>query len=931
MPDRLTIQPGQITIRHVRLRQSSDPVSPDGAVVVLGKTYIPVATGINGRRGFASGSYERRLNEEGQFTLRFPNAAGDDGVLHRNRFLILLRGRRLSVPASQVPTSMVESGTFYSFQGGNYRPGDEWIEIWRGEIGVGDLLYVGTPTSATVTQTDIQISGFDAVWLMKKIRATAADFWTSAPRDVIEHYCSAWTTVVAEDFAASGPVINNDTDTIVATSEVIGGVTYNRLDTVRATMPGTGVLRLKPGNITVNARVRNVGTFSWGVSGTAPSRFQGWRVEASLYLPAFNGGECVGLFDYGAAAGAYMQINNNGTVSLLATGYTTKIVRGLTIPGSHSIAVEGRGRWVYYYLDGVLVGIMPMPNGSGGGVGFVQKIYATGSATDYVDVDSFIVRRTQPFLLRGSTGGSPADPGDYKLPGAPTPGGLVGSYFADLDIKDDPNFLSIILNPARTAAATRLDPGAFISVAAPLPPAVSNYFSARWTGAINLDLATTDRFLRLIAPTGGGTINIVRIYVGKTRIGEEYTSTTGYGPSLRGILGNITGWYPIRIEVQWSAYTPGTLQLEWATSAGGAGNAIVPTANLSPLGTFNQAIRYESHYDVLLNVTQSNALQWRLAPKSLESGLFPGQIIPRVREGRDTEKVIDSVEATQIAVQINAEEVADSLFADAQGLADPTGKAQLTLEGQNYSRLEQPGLPELERHLTIASEYETLSEISVPTLLRQRLDSLLALRGSAWENAAAQPAGFREYVDKFPLAGSYAEFAWEPGDGVRLSLNVVGVEDASPRQILGVQREFVPDGLRRPVVSFRQRPRDLSTLLRAMQRDAIQQQRYYQNQFVSVSGTLGGNGSGVGDAYTRATLPLDLAAVVNATMVVQYKSDTSTWNVEVNDTNRLTITAAGRYDVTPWIDRVNNEPKMYARCTGGTGYLSYNLELIVRV
>lgn len=916
------LEPAQVRLRHI-YRPDLYPQARDydTSGTVLTRLYGTSRLGVNGPRGFASGQYRLVLNENGDFSLRMPNAAGEDGVLHRDRFLIIQRGKR------------VVAGSFFFYSGGAYRPGDEWLEIYRVTQGeTGDLLFVGTPSSATVTRGEITLNGVDGFWLGKKTRETAAGLWPAvAPRDAIEYYLGTWIPAVIEDFNP-GPTISNPTNSDVVTSD-------GRLDHRQAaSQANLGVVRLGP--VTVSntfGRVRTAAAkaITWGRAGPAPSRHQAWKVDVTLKFDALGDYTYGGLIDEGAGVGAYVQINTDGTAVLVAAALTKNVkVADKVKPGRHGITVEGRGKWIFYYLDGELLGLLPMPYGNyTGGVAFSQIVYGTG-ATSTVDVDVLALRRTQPFLLRGST------VGDYRIGGAPPPGGVQASYYLDTDLETDATTRDVLrLNPTRKPWFTRVErllSGATGALPFPVGLPAGSAFSIRWHGSIYLDLAASDRFIRIEQSVAGagGTSNVY-VWVGKTRDGEELITwgsdgVSGWSGGLRAHLGgSLAGWYPIIVEVWvkpgWTTWT--AFSIDWATSSGGAGAEFVPAEKLSPIGCYSENVRYESHYDQVVKIAETFALQFRAEPKSLESGAFPCEVVPFLRVGRDTEKIIDTIEADQISVELNAEETADALIADAAGLADPKQASQLTAEAFNFL--------EVEKHLIVHQEYESLAEITSEPLLLQRLTSLLLLRGSAWEQVSAVPRGMRELLDAFPLTGALAEFYWQPGDGVRIQLGEIGVEDASPRQILNVARDFAPDGLKRPTVGFRQRPRDLGDMLRGLMQSVLRADRNYQGQLVSSTGSIGSSdGSGVpvvpGDQYTRISLPSDQSLIAGATLVVIAKGDASAWTVEINGASAgFTVARPGRYDVLSWIGSVGSAyPLAYARLLPGTGTVQYMLELL---
>lgn len=901
--EKVILQPGRVHLRHIKKGLSSNP----GAVQVLDTWFAPQPRdGVNGPRGFISGSYERRLGEEGSFSLTFPNAEGEDGVLHRERFLTITDGKRIA-----------DTSSLYGYRGGAYRPGDEWIEIYWGDPGT--LMFVGTPYDATVRRDRITITGFDAFALMKKERDTSSAFWTHSPRDVFEFYTQAWDWVEAYDWPVNGTSYGLGDTTQTSTDNKF---TYRRASTDFNNWPGR--LRFSPSS-TVASMLTSVTGLPVGLQSSQP--FAAWRVEAEVNVSAIPSADItMGLLD----PGIFLRLSASEMKWVLSSESPEKRVEYVPQAGNMHLVVEGRERWIYYFCNGKLLGVMPMAIGNYGSakpfLGLSQN-----SAGTTMDINFFVIRHTRPLLLSGG------DKGDYHLPGVAPSGGLVGAYFNDQDLyaplPEEPGPQAMSLNPLREPYVRRQDstinfPEATPPLWQPPGPANGTRFSVRWTGAIYLDLATNDRFLRLTLTDSG------RMWIGKTLRGQEIIfSWTAGAPrtvtssSLRVHLDSkqVSGWYPIVIEYSQDAGSAG-IQMLWSTTSGGS-YTIVPADKLSPLGVFINHSRHESHFDQMKNMMETYGYQFTLEPHSLESklgtqSLFPGQLAPKVRVGRDTAKVLDAVESTDIGVEIHADETADILIADAAGIADPRQANQLTAESFNFL--------EVNNHFVINSEYTSLADITIPELLRTRLDSNLALRGSAWEQVSAQPHGFRELIDKFLLPGNLALFNWEPGDGIKVVLPEIGVKDLTPRQILGIARQFTPNGFSRPTVNFRQRPRSLGDLLRSFNRTTLQQIRNYQGQIVMTHGTMAG--TNLTDMYSRVSLPNDISDVVSAWIVVIQKSDTSTWTVEVNDTNTITVTTPGRYPINEFVSRLGTtDPRMYARLVGGTGSVSYQVEILVRI
>jgi hypothetical protein len=166
-----------VHIRHIVDGDAFDP----GAVPVFARYMVPQdRRGVNGRQGFQSGQNNRKLREEADFTLVFPNDVGGDGVMHRDRFRILA-------------------------DTGSYRIGDEWIEVYEGDPPGGDLVAVVTPVDYTINRTSIELHCKDALITQTHSRETAGGLqWIAAPRDVFDHYTSGWEAWAADDFPRDG-------------------------------------------------------------------------------------------------------------------------------------------------------------------------------------------------------------------------------------------------------------------------------------------------------------------------------------------------------------------------------------------------------------------------------------------------------------------------------------------------------------------------------------------------------------------------------------------------------------------------------------------------------------------------------------------------------------------------------------------------------
>jgi hypothetical protein len=868
---------GAVTLRHIMQGTGT------GAVTVLGATFMAQRrAGVNGLRGFQSGRCERAINDEGTATLTLPNAAGSDGMLHRRRFAILTD-----------PT---------------YHPGDEWLEIEH-----DGLLFAGTPTDYDLTRSTLTLELADALWMQNTQRETAAGFWNHAPRDVFEHYSRAWTTICAADFATG-----------VGTSDWLN----HRLPNGGGDIPspvGAGPVRLQLLDPFSNQLLSND-----VMGGIAHATQRTWRLEMTYDRHLLNATTKITL----AFGRVQLLVSATTIQTVLDDGSSLDVASQLTTiqatKSGCSLAIEGRDRWVLLYVDGALVGSYEYDFAEVATTYRPEIAFSGDSTAAYVDVHQVLLRRLDPYLMRG------ADKGDYHLPGLLPSGGLIGSYYneADLRLLFGQAYYRRTLAPTRQPYQRRQD--TTINFAATDPatwqpsgpdaPTDGKYFSVRWTGSIYLDLEAADVTMRM---SGFGSSNHEAVlFIGKTMFGQEIAGASGLlsvtSGSIRAHLGSsVSGWYPIRIDYTQS-YAAAGIVLE--RSIGGAPYEVVSSAELSPLGIYEAQVRYDSHAEQLKAVALAYGLQYACDPRTLESGEFPGTVIPRVRVGRDTDKVLTPDESTEASVKGSASEVIDTLYADAAGLGDQANSAQLTAEAVNYDAL-MPGT-----RMMVQSAYESLSDITDPVLLQTRLASMLGLRITPWQEVAARPRGHRELRSSFPVAltADLALFAWEPGDGIRIVDEALDIEDETPRQMISVGWPLVPDGVGAPSVRFRQRPRAQQDALRALVRAALLPQRNYQGQLTVVSGTTSVLDSG----YSRVTLPRDLASVTRCELIVTSKSDTSTWTI--NDYPAGTALSAfattGRFDLMPYLSSFDGtSPLMIIIAAGGTGTATYQLELVVRI
>lgn len=889
MPEKVSLNPERVWIRHIIRATSSTP----GAVEVLpGRWFAPVVNagdiydGLNGRQGWIAGTYERRLREDGAFQLRLPNGPGADGVLHRSRF------RLLTDPA--------------------YRPGEEWIEFWLDEP--GRPVFVGTPVSYRISRTAIEIAGPDAGPILKKIRTGELDVWHHAPRDVFEHHTAVNYAVESADLAPTPAIVSYS----MSPASYLGG----RFTITSVDDGGSEGLSLylfggvNPGEVRADSQFTVDESGSWMVRATIrPMPYNTGRF-ATLSVKT-TGGQALAALTISENSANYF-VTQAGTVNSVDTDRLTKGV----LVDVRLVCFDG---WVRGYVNGRLIGVLPLTHDAAAiSLPATCRAHVEG---DLVYVREFVVRARRGLLGRGT------DKGDYHLPGSPTPGGLRGRYFTEAAYPSGLTVeqrLSRLMSPIDTQVDARQDPSVDYSMPSSWPPSgADTALAVRWTGAIYLDLIGNGRKVRLTCSTGD---EVAKVWIGRT-LGGQHVARAASGATisanLRDTLGQVAGWFPIVIEYRHFG-TSGVIKLE-DSPLNGAGAptawATVPASRLSPDGCFEDTLRLEAHREVLDQITQAFGHQWTCQPRQLESGEFPGQIVPRVREGRDTEIVIGESDALEYAAQGSVEDTVDELVGDAAGIADDLSAQQLTGDTIDHAAALA--------HLLAHTDYVGLSEIRSIALFEQRLRSLLALRYSTLEEVLAQPAtGGRQLVDSFPLTGTPALFDWEPGHAARIALPDIAVTDDTPRQITSVARAVRPYGRGNPTVSWRQRPKGRRELLKRLQREIRASQRNYQGQLTTIDGNVASNpvSAALTDDASRISLPPNLADIIDLDLIVHRRVAGTAWTVKVNGSSTtFTVNAAGRFPIRELLARDGTNSRMYVQVTGGTGQIEFALQATQRI
>ena len=867
MTDLRSIDPSECWVRHVVRGEAGTP-----SAVAVGRVFfarddvVKGEDGLNGRQGWQKADSTAVLSDDGSFTLVLPNAAGDDGVLHRRRFSILTDD--------------------------TYEPGEEWLEFWRDP---NDLVFVGTPTDYEKDKSIVTIKGIDLQVVLAGSISSDVDVWDgTAPADVLRHYTRIAVLAYGADLA------------------------------VNQTGPGGGW-----GASPYTQALTGVSTDCW----TCEARLRWTSAQ-----PTAAGLSFVRL----DVAGLSLQVDvYDGSIALVGVPERNGTGRqqGLVVPGPVDLRFVVRYDHVFAFVAGELVSefrrLLPWP-----AVPTVEvNAYGGTVALDGLHVETLV-----GFAGRGASAVI-----ERHLPGLPPATGLRGRYWNAAPVYAQNTTrsgrLARLWPLAGDSDATvdRVDPQLNFPAGTPsYPPNLPGAYAARWTGAIYLDLAASDRKVRL-----SGLVGNARVYVGRTLRGEE-AATSWQAPStgtltsgaLRTWVGeSAAGWYPIVVEQAHDSPAAGIVledtPVDGAGNPTGGGYATVPQSRLSPIGCYDDLVRLTTHRQVIGDVAQAFAYQWRVQPRSMESGEFPGALTFKALVGRQTNVVIDDdAVGTEAQVTGSALDVIDGLLADAAGVADPNGSGQLTAQSVDYTRAGD--------RLALRQGYESLSEITEAPLLQTRVDSLLALRSSPNEQVGVRPSGQRDLVDTFPLTGVLARMDWMVGDAPILELDSIDVKDTSPRQIMSVNWTYRRDGIGAPTVGFRQRPHSVTATIKRLRAAIFGPRRTYQGSRAITTGSAGGAtnagvaANGAVDGFSRATLPTNLDDIVGAVAAVQMLTGTG-WRLEVAGVDLGAtdgaVGAVGRYDITRAVKQAAlGAPYTFARLIGGaSGNYLLTLEVSVRV
>lgn len=835
---------------------------------ILGTTYgfteLPISH-MPESADLVEGSYTGRLGDSGEFTLTFPNAPGTKG-LWRERF--------------SVHQSL------------------EFIEIYCDRV----LEFVGSIQRVEVDRGSVTVSGPDAWALLRRVYEQDRS-WTAAPHDVAVAYARVPVPTLADDF-----------DVLSGWSVYQGGGSGTTAAAssgcVRVTTSALGLLR--------------------GIERSYTPASDTWRIVVN-----FARQSSVGL------AGIKLTDGTNDDIAAILFGGTPPIIR-LTASSSGSgdevyvampnapaavmpltLVLERQGRWLRGFANGRAIGPIAVVSASPTKLRIVADATTTGGTTD---VDSVLVTEHQSFLARGS------DQGDYVLPGDQPYGGLRGRYWNNKDMEGLPAVArySRMMAPNRDPAAEQLD--ATIDMSAITLPVPADYFSVRWFGAVYLRLDLGNYVFETTSVDDG-----VRLWVGKTAWGDQIidswaaASGTKTATLTASSLGGKAGWYPIVLEFFEDAgsqaitlkFTPpgSTYTDPGGTSITASTKRTIPSTSLSPLGCYDNRVQGTTYFDLVQSASAQFGYELWCEPRQLESGSFPGLLVPRLRVGRDTDVKLDVEEkegvepALSPGTTLDGSDQAVALIGSGAGLADGKG-SQVAAEVYDFGGIATS--------LFLLQGSVDAADIAFPDLLGARLSAELALRATPWEEVRATPRAQERLADTWPLSQTLAAMRWRPGDGLRLDVPDIGVVDDDPRRMVQVTRSFAAEGQTGAQVAFRQRPRSAARSVRGLLRAAISPQRSYQGQIKRISSNDSSADVMPPGSYSGyAILPLVVGEqIVKAVLHIYFDNGPRAWGVEINGT-LVTSALGGPWTGSPTIIDITafgtpasvSDPRLYARIT----------------
>lgn len=827
----------------------------------------------------ASGSWTGRLGDAGEAILTFPNATASDGVPWRSRF---------------DPTGHLQ-----------------FLEISRN----GEIEFVGLIDQVPViNQQQVQVHCSDGWWLLKK--AYERDWIvTQAPRDVIERATQMWVPTVADNFPASATISGATLTTPYASWS---------LNTASSGAVSIG----QSGGLALSTAASATSVAQASTSKTFAVSAQAWRSSALAQAvnPTSNS---VTLQVTESGASYFIQLFNGYAYFGWGTGGSHTEAR-LPAAASYGLALESDGEWVSGFVNGQLVGMVRRLTAATASLETLLEINnGAGALAGSVTFISTLTEVLQPFLQRGT------DKGDYVLPGDASTypsGGLHARYFNDNDLQSDANAISKVLAPARTNAylgsggseymnqqdpqINAQDPPGFTQPNSGAGTALQTWWSAVWFGAIYLKLSAGSYTFELLKPQAAQCA--VRLWIGQTQFGQQLvddwsfsSANTAYtfsvsATTLAGTLGYGAGtaardgWYPIKLEYAIGSTANHAPELAMTaapvayTDPGGTAiatniNAAVPATSLSPLGCADQRYQGIAHFDLAQQTAQAYGYQLSVEPKQLESGLFPGVLAPRIREGHDTDIILapdteprqDGENILNYSSGLDATDLATSLQGNGAGFQNGN-------TGQLQAMVYDPET--ILNSLCDIQQWTDFSDASYTSLLHALLNSQLALQLQPWQLLSADPNGSPRQSFTWPLTGALQKMMWRPGDGLRIQAPDINVFDTAPRQMLTVTRNILPNGVASTQAAFALRPRTPAHTLKTVAYKATRWARNYQRDRVALTGpfeqaTLAAGATDTG--YSIVTL-LPNDTLIAAYLRIVYNSGTMPLHILVNGTDQTT-------------------------------------------
>jgi hypothetical protein len=895
--------------------QTATPVSPEFQVLskLLVARPLPMSADI-ASPDFVSGNWAGRLDDAGDCSLLFPNREASDGPPWRRRF----------DPSGHL----------------------QFVEIYRNS----ELESVCVIDTVSADGQQVSVHGQDGWFLLKK--AYERDWVVvQSPRDVIERATQVWVPVVVDNFPAGALNARWTTNTggggTVATG-TSGGLVLacSASDSAIATVDSPAI--------------------------TIPTTGS-WSATCSFtYLYAARLGRL--NFTLLESSGDWYSVRiSNGAAHVTSSASAGVRLAQTTLAQSttYALMLASDGEWVWAFANGQLVGTTRRISTATTSLSTEIQLLGTVTSVSSATVTGILVEALQPFLQRGT------DQGDYVLPGTASTypsGGLHGRYYNDTDLASDANRLLKILAPNRSQAYAGSGTSEYqnqqdatinggIGQQNPQPGAATSNWSVKWFGAIYLKLSAGDYTFQLNCPVGN---NAVRMWVGKTKFGDQLVdqwswqstqnwSFTVTAASLAGSLpyggGTVSrdGWYPIKIEFAvdstsalcptfWLTNSPAAYTDPGGTAiASGAQSTVVPATSLSPLGCVDQRYQGVSHFDLAQQTVTGFGYQAAVEPQQLESGLFPGVLAPRVREGHDTDIILkpdltprdDGEGLLNYSSTLDATDFCSSLQGNGAGFQNGT-------TGQLQADVYDP--PTLLASLFDAQGWQDFSDASFTALLQALLNAQLGLRLTPWQLLSADPTGSSRLAYTWPLPGALAAMRWRPGDGARVQAPNINVFDTVPRQLLVITRNITPNGKTGASASWANRPRNPARALKQLLYAATRMQRNYQKQLVTLSGNCvsgatvaPGNSSPAtqlmvspGDQVVRVRLRLTTVNGFHTNILVNAVDQTATLN--------------GPWFATPVILDLtsvatpDSQMRIYAQASNQSGANeTYNLQLFVDV